>query len=140
MNLLLSAYDEFNNLIKEEYIDGHLFYEIIMVEISDKMKLTKMPVEYKKNTKEALMLRRNRKLSDLEKEKLLLHPKLKEEHKFILSLCSSIEKIFTTNKEVMDVVSNFSGLSFGATLNVNEFFEAIGNISLVNKLVFKKVE
>lgn len=140
MRLLISAYDEFNNLIKEEHIDGHLFYETTMVMISDKMKLTKMPLEYKKNTKEALLLRKNRKLSDIEKENLLLHPKLKEEFKLILSLCTSFEKTFISQKEVLNVVSNFSGLSFGAVLSINEFFESIDNMNLVYKLVFKKVE
>ena len=52
MKLIISGYDLNNNLIFEQDFNGHAFYETIFCNASDKLGLTKMGIEYRKNTKE----------------------------------------------------------------------------------------
>lgn len=138
MKLIISGYDLNNNLIFEQDFNGHAFYETIFCNASDKLGLTKMGIEYRKNTKEALELRRNRKLTNEEKLNCYNCSKLDNDVKAILDITLASEKEFT-GEEVNNIISKMSGLSLGNLEDITSFLEEI-NINAINKLVFKKEE
>lgn len=138
MKLILSGYDLNNNLIFEEVFNGHSFYETIFCNVSDKLGLTKMGIEYRKNTREALELRKNRKLTNEEKMNCYNCSKLDNDVKVILDIALVDEKEFF-GEEVNNIISKISGLSLGNLEDINSFLEEV-DIKAINKLVFKKGE
>lgn len=136
MKLIICGYDVNDNLIFEEEFNGHSFYETIFCNASDKLGLTKMGIEYRKNTKEALELRRNRKLTNEEKMNCYNSPKLNSDIKAILDIALVDEKSFIGD-DIKSILSKMSGLSLGNLEDINSFLEE-KDLKSINKLTFKK--
>ncbi|MBO5712571.1 MAG: hypothetical protein J6R47_07000 [Acholeplasmatales bacterium] len=137
MNLLISCYDVNNNILYQNEFDGQAFYEASFWQTSDKLGITKMGIEMKKNSKEALELRRNRKITDEEKTKTLASSKLKSDVKAVLEIAITDLKRFEGD-DVNNIISNLSGLKIGAVEDINSWFEEI-DLSVVTAIEFKKI-
>ena len=137
MNLLISCYDVNNNILYQKEFDGQAFYEASFWQTSDKLGITKMGIEMKRNSKEALELRRNRKITEEEKLKTLASPKLKDDVKAVLEIAMTDLKRFDGN-DVNNIISNISGLKIGVTEDINSWLDEI-DLTAVTAIEFKKI-
>jgi hypothetical protein len=137
MNLLITCYDVNNNVLFENEFNGQAFYEASFWQTSDKLGITKMGIEMKKNSREALELRRNRKISEEEKQKTLASAKLKADVKSVLEIAMTDLKRFE-GEDVNNIISNLSGLKIGAAEDINSWLEEI-DLSAVTAIEFKKI-
>ena len=137
MELLLSCYDINENLLCQEKFDGHAFYEASFWQTSDKLGITKMGIEMKRNSKEALELRRHRKITEEEKNKTLASSKLKADIKAILEIAMTDFKRFE-GEAAKDIISMMSGLKIGNLEDINSFLED-NDLSNLHIIEFKKI-
>lgn len=138
MKLIIRCYNSNNDVLFEKIFNGHTFYETIFCNVSDNLGLTKMGIEYRRMTKEALELRRNRKLTYEEKMNCYNFPKLDKSVKEILDILLVDNKTFY-GEEVTNIISKMSGLGYGNLEDINSFFENI-DITPIIKLEFIKGE
>ncbi len=137
MNLLISCYNENNEVLFENEFNGQAFYESMFWQISDKIGITKMSIEMRKNSREAFEMRLNRKITDEEKAKTLASPKVKEEVKAVLEIAMTDFKRFE-GEEINFVTSSMSGLKIGCMEDINSWLEEI-DLSAVKAIEFKKI-
>lgn len=137
MNLLISCYNENNEVLFENEFNGQAFYESMFWQTSDKIGITKMSIEMRKNSREAFEMRLNRKITDEEKVKTLASPKVKEEVKTVLEIAMTDFKRFE-GEEINFVISSMSGLKIGCMEDINSWLEEI-DLSAVKAIEFKKI-
>lgn len=138
MKLIIKGYNSNSDIIFEGEFNAHQFYETIFCNASDNLGLTKMPIEYRRMTKEALELRKNRKITLEEKMNCYNHIKLDSDIKAVLDIALVNKKEFI-NDDANDIISKMKGLSLGNLEDINSFFEEVDSNNLY-KLEFIKEE
>lgn len=128
-----------------EYFDGQSFYDVVPCQVSDKLGLTKMPIEYLANTRETFNLRRNRRLTDDERRQVMQRDDLDDDIKEILKIIEVNNVVdyvvYENSKSVDDVRNLFKGLTFGNLEDINAWFEDVYDDRdgiIYDRLIFKK--
>lgn len=117
--------------------DGHAFYEKTFVDLSDRLGLTRPSKEECQNNLEGLRLRRQRRLTDDQKQRLLDSQDLTGDERLILELARDNKKAIEGEETIKDIVFAFSGLKVGNIEDINEFFE---DVNLSNRELGAKCE
>ena len=137
MNLLIKITKKDSTVLSRQF-DGHVFYDTTFVDMSDRLGLTTKTAEMCKNTKEALKLRKNRKLTNEQKQAVLDSPDLTGDERVVLDIVRD-DYVDIDGDVVDDVVSCFSGMQISNLEEINNFFEeAIDNFKEISRLEFIK--
>lgn len=138
-NLKIIGFDKNRKIVFENLFNGNAFYENIFVQISDSLGLTKPKPEELENSRKGLELRLKRKLTEEQKENVLL--KLEDETlKNILELTKYKYNTFY-KEEIMEFVSSIKGYSYGNLEDISTFFEEQEEyLSTLETLDLEKIE
>lgn len=138
MKLIIKCYS--NNELKYENDFNHpSFYEVPFVQLGLKFNIIETPEGYHANNLAGLRLRRNFKANDEQKKIIIESSKLTSEEKYLLNIAKNKNFLLEGNKNICDLVSNFSGLKIGNLEDINSWFEEI-NIKSIDKIEFCEIE
>ena len=119
--MVIEVFENKKKILSEEFETAGFFF-LPLVELGDKYGITNDLLEYHENTKEALMLRKNRRLS---KEELnqLNNSSLDEIDQRILDLLNNEVIELKGKKEVKDFLRLLNNTRYGSFEDVICFFE-----------------
>lgn len=136
MNLKITINFNDNKQITEMF-NGQAFFETTFVDMSVCLGLTTPSTEELANTLQGLKLRRNRTLTQ-EQKQAVLDGDLTGDERVVLDIARDDKTTVDGTDVVKDIVMAFKGEKMGNLEDINNFFENI-NFDDVKSLIFEKV-